>query len=86
MQFELKKLQEKLKMTFLYVTHDQDEALTMSDRIAIMNAGKIVQLGTPDEIYENPKNDFVKSFISDIELINYKKSRAAREEKIKNEK
>ena len=86
MQFELKKLQEKLKMTFLYVTHDQDEALTMSDRITIMNAGKIVQLGTPDEIYENPKNDFVKSFISDIELINYKKSRAAREEKIKNEK
>ncbi len=79
MQFELKKLQQKLKMTFLYVTHDQDEALTMSDRIAIMNAGKIVQLGTPDEIYENPKNDFVKSFISDIELINYKKSRLARE-------
>ena len=79
MQFELKKLQKKLKMTFLYVTHDQDEALTMSDRIVIMNAGKIVQLGTPDEIYENPKNDFVKSFISDIELINYKKSRAERE-------
>ena len=79
MQFELKKLQQKLKMTFLYVTHDQDEALTMSDRIAIMNAGKIVQIGTPDEIYENPKNDFVKSFISDIELINYKKSRAERE-------
>lgn len=86
MQFELKKLQKKLKMTFLYVTHDQDEALTMSDRIAIMNAGKIVQLGTPDEIYENPKNDFVKSFISDIELINYKKSRAASEEKINNAK
>ena len=79
MQFELKKLQQKLKMTFLYVTHDQDEALTMSDRIVIMNAGKIIQLGTPDEIYENPKNDFVKSFISDIELINYKKSRLARE-------
>ena len=79
MQFELKKLQEKLKMTFLYVTHDQDEALTMSDRIAIMKAGKIVQIGTPDEIYDHPKNDFVKSFISDIELINYKKTRKERE-------
>ncbi len=85
MQLELKKLQEKLQMTFLYVTHDQDEALTMSDRIAIMNSGKIVQIGTPDEIYEHPKDDFVKSFISDIELINYKKTRAEREARIKNE-
>ncbi len=86
MQIELKKLQEKLEMTFVYVTHDQDEALTMSDRIAIMNSGKIVQIGMPDEIYEHPKNDFVKSFISDIELINYKKTRAEREAKIKDEK
>ena len=78
MQTELKKLQESLKMTFVYVTHDHDEALTMSDRIAIMNAGRIVQLGTPEEIYAHPKNDFVKSFISDIDLINFKKTRLGR--------
>ena len=78
MQTELKKLQRKLGMTFVYVTHDQDEALTMSDRIAIMNAGRIIQLGTPEEIYAHPKNDFVKSFISDIDLINFKKTRLKR--------
>ncbi len=78
MQTELKKLQRDLAMTFVYVTHDQDEALTMSDRIAIMNAGRIVQLGTPEEIYANPKNDFVKSFISDIDLINFRKTRLKR--------
>ncbi|MBQ7802552.1 ATP-binding cassette domain-containing protein [Candidatus Saccharibacteria bacterium] len=80
MQTELKKIQQHLGMTFVYVTHDQDEALTMSDRIAIMNAGRIVQLGTPEEIYENPKNEFVKSFISDIDLINFKKTRMNRYE------
>ena len=78
MQTELKSLQQNLNMTFVYVTHDQDEALTMSDRIAIMNAGKIVQLGTPEDIYAHPKNDFVKSFISDIDLINFKKTRLGR--------
>ncbi|MBR3180701.1 ATP-binding cassette domain-containing protein [Candidatus Saccharibacteria bacterium] len=81
MQTELKEFQTKLGMTFVYVTHDQDEALTMSDRIAIMNLGRIVQLGTPEEIYKNPKNEFVKSFISDIDLINFKKTRMARYEK-----
>ena len=50
MQFELKELQKKLKITFIYVTHDQEEALTMSDRIAVMNEGRIEQLGTPVEI------------------------------------
>lgn len=78
MQTELKKLQRKLNMTFIYVTHDQDEALTMSDRIVIMNNGAIVQLGTPEEIYAKPKNEFVKSFISDIDLINFKKTRLKR--------
>ncbi|MBQ8996492.1 ATP-binding cassette domain-containing protein [Candidatus Saccharibacteria bacterium] len=80
MQTELKHLQQHLGMTFVYVTHDQDEALTMSDRIAVMNAGNIVQLGTPEEIYKKPKNDFVKSFISDIDLINFKKTRMNRYE------
>lgn len=75
MQVELKQLQRSLGMTFVYVTHDQDEALTMSDRIAIMNEGHIVQLGTPEDIYSHPANDFVKSFISDIDLINFKKTR-----------
>lgn len=83
MQLELKKLQKHLDMTFVYVTHDQDEALTMSDRIAIMNAGKVVQLGTPEEIYKKPKNAFVESFISDIDLINFKKTRMARYDKVK---
>ena len=78
MQTELKKLQRDLGMTFVYVTHDQDEALTMSDRIAIMNAGRIVQLGPPEEIYAHPKNDFVKSFISDIDLINFRRTRMKR--------
>ncbi len=81
MQTELKNLQQTLGMTFVYVTHDQDEALTMSDRIAIMNAGKIIQLGTPEEIYAHPADDFVKSFISDIDLINFKKTRLKRYEK-----
>ena len=78
MQTELKKLQRDLGMTFVYVTHDQDEALTMSDRIAIMNAGRIVQLGTPEAIYAHPQNDFVKSFISDIDLINFRRTRMKR--------
>ena len=58
MQLELKRLQRKLNITFIYVTHDQEEALTMSDRIAIMHDGVLDQLGTPSEIYENPKTRF----------------------------
>ena len=63
MQGELKKLQERVAVTFLYVTHDQEEALTLSDRIAVMNGGKIVQEGTPQEIYERPTSRFVADFI-----------------------
>ena len=54
MQLELKRLQRKLKITFIYVTHDQEEALTMSDRIAVMSDGILQQVGTPKEIYEHP--------------------------------
>lgn len=68
MQIELKRLQRKLKTTFVYVTHDQEEALTMSDRIAIMNGGKLEQLGTPTEIYEKPKTKFVASFIGESNI------------------
>ena len=63
MQGELKKLQERVGITFLYVTHDQEEALTLSDRIAVMNHGRILQEGTPEEIYERPTSRFVADFI-----------------------
>lgn len=68
MQLELKRLQKKLNITFVYVTHDQEEALTMSDRIAVMNNGVMEQLATPDEIYENPKTRFVATFIGETNL------------------
>jgi spermidine/putrescine transport system ATP-binding protein len=63
MQIELKSLQHELGITFVFVTHDQEEALTMSDRIAVMNRGSIQQLGTPTEIYDRPANRFVAAFI-----------------------
>jgi len=69
MQIELKRLQRKLGITFIYVTHDQEEALTMSDRIAVMEGGVIEQLGTPTEIYENPVSKFVADFIGESNVI-----------------
>lgn len=66
MQIELKRLQRKLGITFVYVTHDQEEALSMSDRVVVMNKGIVEQLGTPREIYENPSNLFVAKFIGEI--------------------
>lgn len=69
MQIELKRLQKKLGITFVYVTHDQEEALTMSDRIAIINQGRIEQLATPKEIYEYPKTRFVAGFIGETNLL-----------------
>ncbi len=65
MQLELKHLQRKLGTTFVYVTHDQEEALTMGDRIAVMNKGQIEQIGTPDEVYNHPKTRFVADFIGE---------------------
>lgn len=70
MQFELKRLQRKLGITFIYVTHDQEEALTMSDRIAIMNGGDLEQLATPREIYEHPVSKFVADFIGESNIFN----------------
>jgi spermidine/putrescine transport system ATP-binding protein len=64
MQVEVKNLQERLKITFVFVTHDQDEALTMSDRIAVMNQGRVEQLGTPEELYERPRTRFVADFLA----------------------
>lgn len=69
MQIELKQIQRKLGITFLFVTHDQEEALSMSDTIIVMNHGKIEQIGTPKEIYENPKNLFVASFIGQTNIL-----------------
>jgi len=63
LQLELRQLHHRLGTTFIHVTHDQDEAMAMSDRVAIVNAGRVVQLGTPDELYERPKNRFVAEFI-----------------------
>ena len=69
MQIELKQLQRKLKITFIYVTHSQDEALSMSDRIAIIKNGKIEQLGTPQEIYDTPKTLYAATFIGDTNVL-----------------
>jgi putative spermidine/putrescine transport system ATP-binding protein len=66
MQFELKELQRAVGITFIFVTHDQEEALTMSDRIAVFNQGKIEQLGTPEEIYSAPQTAFVSEFVGQI--------------------
>ena len=69
MQLELKQLQEHVGITFIYVTHDQEEALTMSDRIAVMNVGKTLQVGPPEEIYEKPGTRFVADFIGETNFL-----------------
>ncbi|MDC0657380.1 ABC transporter ATP-binding protein [Leisingera sp. SS27] len=69
MQLELKHLQRETGITFIFVTHDQEEALTMSDRIAVMSAGEMQQLGSPTEIYERPRNMFVADFIGETNLL-----------------
>ena len=68
MQFELKRIQREVGITFIYVTHDQEEALTMSDRIAVMSAGNVEQIGTPSEIYDSPATVFVAGFIGQANL------------------
>ena len=69
MQIELKRIQREVGITFIYVTHDQEEALTMSDRIAVMNEGRVEQIGTPQEIYHSPTSVFVANFIGVANLI-----------------
>ena len=69
LQIELKQIQQELGMTFVYVTHDQEEALTMSDRIAVFNQGRIEQIGTPAEMYEHPATEFVAGFIGTSNII-----------------
>lgn len=72
MLLELDRIHDEVGITFLYVTHDQEEAMSLSDRIAVMNDGKIEQLGTPAEIYESPKTRFVASFIGDANILRVK--------------
>ena len=69
LQIELKQIQQELGMTFVYVTHDQEEALTMSDRIAVFNRGRIEQVGTPAEMYEHPATQFVAGFIGTSNIL-----------------
>ena len=69
MQLELKKIQQQVGITFIYVTHDQEEALTMSDTIVVMDKGCIQQIGTPEDIYNEPKNAFVADFIGESNII-----------------
>ncbi|ABW20071.1 spermidine/putrescine ABC transporter ATP-binding protein [Alkaliphilus oremlandii] len=69
MQIELKKMQQRVGITFVYVTHDQEEALTMSDTIAVMNSGKIQQIGTPEDIYNEPKTAFIANFIGESNIV-----------------
>ena len=70
MQIELKEMHDKLGITFIYVTHDQEEALTLSDTIVVMNEGKIQQVGTPKDIYNEPVNSFVADFIGEANILN----------------
>ena len=69
MQIELKRLQHETGITFIFVTHDQEEALTMSDRIAVMSSGKILQVGTPRDIYDRPAERFVADFIGETNFL-----------------
>lgn len=70
MQIELKRIQQRLEITFIYVTHDQEEALTMSDTVVVMNGGNILQVGSPVDIYNEPKNAFVADFIGESNILN----------------
>jgi putative spermidine/putrescine transport system ATP-binding protein len=69
LQVELKRIQSEVGITFIYVTHDQDEALTMSDRIAVMDGGRVIQVGTPNEVYDEPESGFVAGFVGVSNLL-----------------
>jgi ABC-type Fe3+/spermidine/putrescine transport system ATPase subunit len=69
LQLEIKRLHDRLGITFIYVTHDQKEALVMSDRVAVMNEGKIAQIGSPTALYDTPSNRFVASFVGEANLL-----------------
>ena len=84
MQVELKAIQSDVGITFIYVTHDQEEALTMSDRVAVFNEGRVEQVGPPAEIYERPQNPFVAGFVGDLEPARARRQRfTVRPEKVR---
>jgi len=84
MQLELKRIQNELGTTFVYVTHDQEEALAMSDRIAVMNGGLVEQVGTPREIYETPASEFVADFVGTVNVLDLEGGReSVRPERIR---
>lgn len=84
LRIEIKNIQRTLGITTVMVTHDQEEALTMADKIVVMNNAKVEQIGTPEEIYKNPTNKFVADFVGNINFFQYKgKNRALRPEEIK---
>jgi putative spermidine/putrescine transport system ATP-binding protein len=76
MQIELKAIQQQVGITFIYVTHDQEEALTMSNRLAVFNAGRIEQIGTPADVYEHPTTTFVAGFVGTSNLLTGEAARA----------
>ena len=78
MQIELKRIQTEIGITFVHVTHDQEEAMTMADTIAVMNAGRIEQMGAPGELYEHPRSTFVANFLGQSNLISGRVSRRQR--------
>jgi len=83
MQVELKRIQRQIGITFIYVTHDQEEALTMSDRLAVFRSGRIEQIGPPSEVYERPASEYVASFVGTSNVIEVPDGRAVlRPEKI----
>src|SRR6478736_413071 len=77
MQLELRVLNRELGITFVYVTHDQEEALTLSDRIAVMDQAKVAQVGTPAEIYEGPRTEFVARFVGEVNILEVKGKKVA---------
>ena len=83
MQIELKRIQQQMGITFIYVTHDQEEALTMSDTVVVMDKGRIQQIGTPEDIYNEPKNAFVADFIGESNILNGVMVRGQRGENVR---
>ncbi len=77
MRAELKQIQARTGITFVYITHDQGEALTMSDRVAVMNRGRIMQIGSPDDVYDRPDNAFVATFVGEMNALDGKIASAA---------
>ena len=80
MQLELKRLQKKMGITFLYITHDQEEAINMSDRIAVMHKGRFEQIGTPNEIYNHPKTSYTATFVGNANILRGKVEKISEKE------